>query len=97
MDTASIINDYCRRVGIANNPAQDKKERLIQTEVESNSAETVAQFTVWMNNITKSVKKTKEVFPDLKLNITRHVYDTGNTGSREAGKEVDINAMENDS
>ena len=97
MDIASIINEYCRRVGIANNPAQDKKERLIQTEVESNSAETVAQFTVWLNYLTDSIRKTKEVFPDLKLNITRHVYDTGNTGSREAGKEVKVNAMENDS
>lgn len=96
-DMASIYNDFDKEVGIPNNPQQDKKERLLSNEIESNSAESVARLTVWLNCLEDSIKKTKEVFPDLKLSITRHVYDTGSTGAKEAGKEVVNNAMESNS
>lgn len=85
---ADIYNDFDKEVGIPNNPQQGKKERLLSNEIESNSAETVTRLTVWLNCIEESIKKSKEVFPDLNLSITRHEYDTGNTGAREAGREV---------
>ena len=97
LDMATIYNDFDKEVGIPNNPQQGKKERLVTNEIESNSAESVARLTVWLNCLEDSVKKTKEVFPNLKLSITRHEYDTGSTGSKEAGKEVDYNAMETNS
>lgn len=96
MDMASIYNDFDKEVGIPNNPQQRKKERLISNEVESNSAESVARLTVWLNCLEDSVRKTKEVFPNLKLSITRHIYDTGATGAKEAGREVKSDVMEND-
>ena len=93
---ADIYNDFDKEVGIPNNPQQGKKERLLSNEIESNSAETVTRLTVWLNCLEDSIKKTKEVFPDLKLSITRHEYDTGNTGAREAGREVSNAESNND-
>lgn len=75
--------------GIPNNPVE-KGERLITNEVESNSAETVARFTYYMDCLNRSLKKTYEVFPELEstLKVTPTVYNTGQTGAKEAGKEV---------
>ena len=76
-------------VGIPNNP-YEKGERLITNEVESNSAETVARFTYMMDCLKRSLDRTYEVFPELKstLTVKSRTYDTGQTGAKEAGKEV---------
>ena len=68
----------------------EKKERLISNEVESNSAETVSRFECFMDCLNESIKKTIKVFPSLEgqLSIEARVYDTGQTGAKEAGKEV---------
>lgn len=88
-DYRRILNQFDTEIGIPNNPV-DKAERLVTNEVESNSAETVARFTYMMDCLTRSVKKTIEVFPELEgqLSVEARIYDTGQTGAKEAGKEV---------
>ena len=88
-DYRRIMNQFDTEVGIPNNPV-DKAERLVTNEVESNSAETVARFSYMMDCLQLSIKKTIDVFPELegKLSVTARQYDTGQTGAKEAGKEV---------
>lgn len=88
-DYRRILVQFDTEVGIPNNPFE-KGERLISNEVESNSAETVARFTYMMDILKRSLKKTYEVFPELEstLTVKARTYDTGQTGAKEAGKEV---------
>lgn len=94
--TDKLLADYRRimvmfdtEIGIPNNPVE-KQERLISNEVESNSAETVARFEYFMDCLKRSLSKTYEVFPELRdtLKVEARKYDTGQTGAKEAGKEV---------
>ena len=88
-DYRRILVQFDTEIGIPNNP-YEKGERLITNEVESNSAETVARFTHWMDCLHRSLDRTYEVFPELKetLKVESRIYDTGQTGAKEAGKEV---------
>lgn len=88
--TDKLLADYRRlmcafdsEIGIPNNPV-DKAERLISNEVESNSADTVARSSFWMDCLKRSIKRTKEVFPELDISVKFRDYDTGNTGAKEA-------------
>lgn len=88
-DYRRILVQFDTEIGIPNNP-YEKGERLVTNEVESNSAETVARFTYWMECLNRSLKRTYEVFPELEntLKVESTFYDTGQTGAKEAGKEV---------
>lgn len=88
-DYRRILSQYDTEIGIANNPIE-KAERLVSNEIESNSAETVARFTYFMDHLQLSIKKSLAVFPELEgqLSVKAKVYDTGQTGAKEAGKEV---------
>ena len=97
-DYRRILVQFDTEVGIPNNPFE-KGERLISNEVESNSAETVARFTYMMDILKRSLKKTYEVFPELEstLTVKARTYDTGQTGAKEAGKEVaDVKQIDSD-
>ena len=88
-DYRRILVQFDTEIGIPNNP-YEKGERLITNEVESNSAETVARFEFMMDCLKRSLDKTYKVFPELKdtLKVESRRYDTGQTGAKEAGKEV---------
>lgn len=88
-DYRTLMNMFDAEVGIPNNPTE-KAERMVTNEVESNSAETVSRFECFMDCLETSIKKTIKVFPELegKLSAEARVYDTGQTGAKEAGKEV---------
>lgn len=92
-DYRRILAAFDEEIGIPNNPI-DKAERLVTNEVESNSADTVARSTKMLERLQLSIKKTIEVFPELsgKLSVEFTKYDTGATGAKEAGKEVNYNA-----
>ena len=92
-DYRRLLAAFDEEIGIPNNPI-DKAERLISNEVESNSADTVARSTKMLERLKLSISKTIEVFPELegKLSVEFTKYDTGATGAREAGKEVNYNA-----
>lgn len=88
-DYRVIMNQFDAEIGIPNNPVE-KGERLITNEVESNSAETVARFEYFMDCLKRSLERTYKVFPELRetLKVEPRRYDTGQTGAKEAGKEV---------
>ena len=88
-DYRTIMNMFDSEIGIPNNPIE-KSERLITNEVESNSAETVSRFECFIDCLERSLDKTYKVFPELKdtLKVEARVYNTGQTGAKEAGKEV---------
>lgn len=88
-DYRRILVQFDTEIGIPNNP-YEKGERLITNEVESNSAETVARFTYMMDCLKRSLDRTYKVFPELEgtLTVRSRTYDTGQTGAKEAGKEV---------
>ena len=88
-DYRRILAAFDEEIGIPNNPI-DKAERLISNEVESNSADTVARSTKMLERLQLSIQKTIEVFPELegKLSVEFTKYDTGATGAKEAGKDV---------
>lgn len=90
MDYRRILVQFDTEVGIPNNPVE-KGERLITNEVESNSAETVARFEYMMDCLNRSLERTYKVFPELKetLKVEARQYNTGQTGAKEAGKEVE--------
>lgn len=96
-DYRVIMNQFDSEIGIPNNPVE-KQERLITNEVESNSAETVARFECFMDNLERSLERTFKVFPELKgqLSVEARVYDTGQTGAKEAGREVNEDAKQTD-
>lgn len=89
-DYRRLIAAFDEEIGIPNNPIE-KAERLISNEVESNSADTVARSTKMLDRLKLSIDKTIEVFPELsgKLSVEFTKFDTGATGAKEAGKEVD--------
>lgn len=84
-DLRTIIVQFDNEIGIPN-ANTEKKERLISSEVESNSAETVTRYTTWFEQIEKSIERVKKLYPDLDLSIKVREYETPNTGSKEAGK-----------
>lgn len=88
-DYRRLLAAFDEEIGIPNNPI-DKAERLVSNEVESNSADTVARSTKMLERLQLSIQKTIEVFPSLegKLSVEFTEYDTGATGAKEAGKEV---------
>ena len=88
-DYRTIMVQFDTEIGIPNNQVE-KGERLISNEVESNSAETVSRFEGFMDCLERSLEKTYQVFPELRntLTVEARVYDTGQTGAKEAGKEV---------
>lgn len=89
-DFRILLSMFDNEIGIPN-VATEKAERLISNEVESNSAETVARFTTWMECLTESIEKCIEVFPSLEgqLAVKARIYDTGQTGAKEAAGGVD--------
>lgn len=98
MDYRRILVQFDTEIGIPNNPVE-KGERLITNEVESNSAETVARFEYMMDCLNRSLEKTLNVFPTLKgkLSVEPRIYNTGQTGAKEAGKEVEENVEQTNS
>ena len=94
--TDKLFNDYRTimalfdtEIGIPNNPVE-KAERLTTNEIESNSAETVARFEYMLDCLETSLERTYSVFPELRNQLSYEIrqYNTGQTGAKEAGKEV---------
>ena len=80
-----IMNQYDSEVGIPNLLQTGKKERLVSNEIETNNAETVSRLTVFFNTLTRSIKQTIKLYPELEgqLSCAIHNYDTPNTGRKE--------------
>lgn len=94
-DTETVYHQFDNEVGIPSNP-QEKKERMVTNEIESNNVETVARFTTWMECLDDSIEKTKRLYPGEidDFSIKPKQYDTGQTGAVETGKVGDRDASQ---
>lgn len=53
---------FCNRIGIPANLATDKKERTISAEVSANDTETYNNAALWLEQLKKGCKETREMF-----------------------------------
>lgn len=68
-DFRKIRDQFLTDVGIPN-ANTDKRERLIQSEVESNSVETRTKVELWMDSIQRGIRETKKIFGDMDLDVS---------------------------
>lgn len=59
----AIIDEFLTAIGI-NNANTDKRERLIQSEVEANDAEIQSAVALWQDNVNRTIEKVKKRYPD---------------------------------
>lgn len=58
-----IIDEFLTAIGV-NNANTDKRERLIVSEVEANDVEIQCAINLWQDNVTRTIKKVKALYPD---------------------------------
>lgn len=69
-DEKTILKEFDSAVGISNLDSSDgKKERLVTSEAEAQLQNSSASSFVWFDCLKDSIKKTKEIFPDIKLDV----------------------------
>ena len=62
LDCLGVIrNKFLTDIGIPN-ANTDKRERLITSEVDANNGETASKVSIWLREIRKGMKKTREIF-----------------------------------
>ena len=83
----AIYNEFLTQVGI-NNAAEEKRERLLVDEVNSNNDELIINMKYAYDNIKKSVEKANKMFPDIKLSIKMPFIDRLNERAEIALKEL---------
>lgn len=64
-DFTTILNQFDREIGIP--VIDDKKERRIETEVNTMISDTGTRLETWVECLTESIEDTKKVFPELDI------------------------------
>lgn len=64
-DIRVIRNEFLTEIGIPNTNST-KRERMNVDEVNSNNIETKAKISLWLESIQKGIRKTLEMFPEIK-------------------------------
>ena len=77
----AIIDDFCREIGIPVN--NDKKERMITSEAESDIMNTKPRVHVWFESLNSSVKQVNDMFD---LNITFTLSYESEEGGADNGE-----------
>ena len=72
-DFRKIKEQFLTDIGTPN-ANTDKRERLITSEVESNTVETRTKVELWMESIQRGIRETKKLFGDIDLSVT-YRYD----------------------
>lgn len=67
-DFTTILNQFDREIGIP--VIDDKKERRIETEVNTMISDTGTRLYTWKECLTESIEKTKKVFPELEISFS---------------------------
>lgn len=92
LDCLGVIrNKFLTDIGIPN-ANTDKRERLISSEVSANNGETASKVSVWLHEIEKGMKQTRELFgvPESELNVKFAEYpDFERVGGDYNGNNVD--------
>ena len=62
LDLQKIDNMFSTEIGLPNNNNSQKKERMITDEVNANNIETISRCELWLEELQKSCKNTKNMF-----------------------------------
>ena len=84
----AIYNEFLTQIGI-NNAAEEKRERLLVDEVNSNNDELMINMNYCYENIKKCVEKVNKMFPDINLSIKLPFFDR----LEERSKQVELNRL----
>lgn len=84
----AIYNEFLTQIGI-NNAAEEKRERLLVDEVNSNNDELMINMNYCYENIKKCVEKVNKMFPDVNLSIKLPFFDR----LEERSKQVELNRL----
>ena len=101
----AIYNEFLTQIGI-NNAAEEKRERLLVDEVNSNNDELMINMSYCYKNIKKGVEQVNKMYPDVKFSIKLPYFDrleerskqvesnrfNGNMGAQERFKQSNGNA-----
>ncbi len=87
-DIRNILNDFDSIVGI-NNANTEKKERMLTDEVNANNFETNAISYVQFDTLQDSIKKSNEMFPDYKIEVSYREEDNVTNGQQSKDNPVD--------
>lgn len=88
-DFTTILNQFDREIGIP--VIDDKKERRIETEVNTMISDTGTRMETWKECLTESIDDCKKVFPDLEISF-KTLYDDMKGGVRESVADSTVNA-----
>lgn len=72
-DLRTIREQFLTAIGIPNANTR-KRERLITSEVESNTVETRTKVELWMDSIQRGIREAKKLFPSLEMSVS-YRYD----------------------
>ena len=67
-DFQTIIGNFDSEIGIPTVPYQ-KKERMVTSEAESRVTDATSRSTVWYETLRSSIKRVKELYPDITLDV----------------------------
>lgn len=67
-DFQTLINNFDAEIGIPSVPYQ-KKERMVTAEAESRTVDATSRSVVWLETLKASIKKVKELYPDITLDV----------------------------
>lgn len=87
-DIRNILNDFDSIIGI-NNANTEKKERMLTDEVNANNFETNAISYVQFDTLQDSIKKSNEMYPDYKIEVSYRKEDNATNGEQSKGDSVD--------
>jgi len=83
----AIINEFLTQVGI-NNAAEEKKERLLVDEVNSNNDELIINIKYAYDNIKKGLEKIRKMYPDVAFDIRLPFIDRMEEKNKLAVEEM---------
>lgn len=77
-DFKTLLNNFDSEIGIPAMPYQ-KKERVINSEMDAQTYDAKARSLTWYNTIKSSIDEVKLVYPDIKLSVKLHYDETEGT------------------
>ena len=86
-----ILKEFDNSIGITN--LNEKKERLVTSEAETQKINSTASAFVWYDCLKDSIKKIKWIFPDITLDVKLRFGSEGMT--EQTGGEEDVSGNSN--
>lgn len=75
-DSQTLLRAFDAEIGIPTLP-YNKKERLVTDEANMRKYDSQARALVWLETLQSSIKKIKQLYPDITLSVSLHYGDNG--------------------